>query len=131
MSGIRRVDFGGVLCEMTIVLQMTDVSRHFSASQGQLTILNKVNLLMSSGSAIALRGPSGCGKSTLLHIAGTLDQPSSGTLRIKDEDPWTLPAARLAAFRNQHIGFVFQEHQICQYPKQLLNIFLMLVLFLC
>lgn len=109
---------------MPIVLQMTDVCRSFSTSGGELSILKDVNIKVSSGMAVALRGPSGCGKSTLLHLAGTLDQPTSGTVSILNEDPWTLPARKLAAFRNQHIGFVFQEHQLLPQCSVLENVLL-------
>lgn len=109
---------------MTIVLQMTDVSRTFSSAAGELTILERVNLILSSGDAVALRGPSGCGKSTLLHLAGTLDQPTSGTVAILNENPWQLSPGRLAAFRNQHIGFIFQEHQLLPQCSVIENVLL-------
>ena len=94
---------------MPTVLNMQDVSRTFDTGQGELTILQHVNLTIASGDAVALRGSSGCGKSTLLHLAGTLDQPTTGTVSILNENPWALSAGRLAGFRNQHIGFVFQN----------------------
>ena len=109
---------------MPIVLQMNNVGRTFSSSAGELTILENVNLQLSSGDAVALRGPSGCGKSTLLHIAGTLDKPTSGDVAILNENPWTLSAEKLAGFRNQHIGFVFQEHQLLPQCSVLENVML-------
>ena len=109
---------------MPIVLQMTDVGRTFPANTGALTILENVNLRIASGTAVALQGPSGCGKSTLLHLAGTLDQPTSGTVQILSENPWALSARRLAAFRNQHIGFIFQEHQLLPRCSVLENVLL-------
>jgi lipoprotein-releasing system ATP-binding protein len=109
---------------MPIVLQMNNLCRTFHTPHGDLPILQDVNLQIMSGSAVALRGPSGCGKSTLLHLAGTLDQPTSGTVQILGENPWTLPASRLAAFRNQHIGFVFQEHQLLPQCSVLENVML-------
>lgn len=109
---------------MPIVLQMSNVSRTFHAGDKHLKILDNVNIQLSSGDAVAMGGPSGCGKSTLLHIAGTLDQPTSGTVAILNENPWTLSARRLAAFRNQHIGFVFQEHQLLPQCSVLENVLL-------
>ncbi|MEO2019501.1 MAG: ABC transporter ATP-binding protein [Fuerstiella sp.] len=109
---------------MPIVLQMTNVSRAFATSTGALTILEEVNLRIPSGTAVALQGPSGCGKSTVLHLAGTLDQPTSGMVEILSENPWTLSARRLAAFRNQHIGFIFQEHQLLPQCSVLENVLL-------
>lgn len=109
---------------MPIVLQMTDVSRTFVSGDRELNILKSVNLQLSSGDAVALRGPSGCGKTTVLHIAGTLDEPTSGTVLILNENPQALSARRLAAFRNQHIGFVFQEHQLLPQCSVLENVLL-------
>ena len=109
---------------MTIVLKMKSVSRSFQTSGGMLEILKDVNLELSSGEAVALRGPSGCGKSTLLHLAGTLDEPTSGEVQVLSENPWDLDASRLAAFRNQHIGFVFQEHQLLPQCSVLENVLL-------
>lgn len=109
---------------MPIVLQMNNVGRTFSTAAGELTILDNVNLQLSSGDAVALQGPSGCGKSTLLHIAGTLDKPTSGEVAILNENPWHLSAEKLAGFRNQHIGFVFQEHQLLPQCSVLENVLL-------
>lgn len=110
---------------MPIVLQMTDVARTFTGTAGNsLEILRSVNMTVRSGEAVALRGPSGCGKTTLLHIAGTLDKPTSGTVQILNENPWSLSAKKLAGFRNQHIGFVFQEHQLLPQCSVLENVML-------
>lgn len=97
---------------MTIVLQLHDVGRTFETPAGSLEIFSGVSLQLESGQALALRGPSGCGKSTLLYIAGTLDKPTDGVVQILGQNPWRLTETKLAAFRNQHIGFVFQEHQL-------------------
>ncbi|MEZ6062273.1 MAG: ABC transporter ATP-binding protein [Planctomycetaceae bacterium] len=109
---------------MPIVLQMHNVSRTFETAGGRLTILSDVNLQVMSNTAVAIQGPSGCGKSTLLHLAGTLDQPTSGTIQILGENPWTLRGSKLAAFRNQHIGFIFQEHQLLPQCSVLENVLL-------
>ncbi len=97
---------------MPLVLHMHRVERWFDAPGGTVSILSDVDLDLRSGEAIAIRGPSGCGKSTLLLLAGTLDRPSGGIVEILGENPWTLSARKLAHFRNQHIGFVFQEHHL-------------------
>lgn len=105
-------------------LELADVSRRFSTAAGDLEILSHVNFTLKAGQAVALRGPSGCGKSTLLHIAGTLDRPSAGTVKIEGQDPWALSEEQLAKFRNQHIGFIFQEHQLLPQCTVLENVML-------
>jgi lipoprotein-releasing system ATP-binding protein len=67
-------------------------------------------------------GPSGSGKSTLLHILGTLDQPTSGAVRLEGRDPFALPERELADFRNRHIGFVFQDHYLLPQCSVLENV---------
>lgn len=109
---------------MPLVLNMHHVARTFETPGGPMTILNDVDLKVLSGSALAIRGPSGCGKSTLLHIAGTLDRPTSGFVEILGENPWLLRPGRLAAFRNHHIGFIFQEHQLLPQCSVLENVLL-------
>ncbi len=109
---------------MPIVLQMHNVNRTFSSARGDLTILDDINLQLMSGDAVALQGPSGCGKSTLLYLAGTLDQPSGGVVNILGQNPWTLSKVKLAEFRNLHIGFVFQEHQLLPQCSVLENVLL-------
>ncbi len=79
---------------------------------GQLAVLKGVDLHVQAGEIVSIVGKSGAGKSTLLHILGTLDRPDSGSLRIKDTDVFQLTGKRLAAFRNQEIGFVFQFHHL-------------------
>ena len=109
---------------MTLVLHMQNVTRTFDAPGGPISILKEINLRVLSGSAVAIRGPSGCGKSTLLYLAGTLDAPTSGTVEILGENPWRMDAHRLASFRNQHIGFVFQDHQLLPQCSVLENVLL-------
>lgn len=86
--------------------------KEFPTPGGVLTILRDVNFTLDAGQSLAVLGPSGSGKSTLLHIIGTLDFPTSGHVRLRGEDPFQLSEGDLAAFRNQNIGFVFQEHHL-------------------
>jgi len=109
---------------MPLVLQLHHISRTFHDCDRAITILNDVSLSVVSGTSVAIRGPSGCGKTTLLYIAGTLDQPTEGRVEILGENPWQLSRRRLAAFRNQHIGFIFQEHQLLPQCSVLENVLL-------
>jgi lipoprotein-releasing system ATP-binding protein len=110
--------------KMPLVLSMNNVSKSFPAAEGTITVLSNITLNVLSGTAVAIRGPSGCGKSTLLYIAGTLDRPSSGSVEILGENPWRLNERRLASFRNQHIGFIFQDHQLLPQCSVLENVLL-------
>jgi lipoprotein-releasing system ATP-binding protein len=81
-----------------------------------------VSLKLSRGEAVAIMGPSGSGKSTLLYILGALDRPTSGTVTLGGDDPFTLNATALAAFRNRRIGFVFQDHALLPQCSVLENV---------
>jgi len=79
---------------------------------GSLEVLRGVNLEISKGEVVAIVGPSGCGKSTLLHILGSLDKADMGEIVINNTGLSLLSGNKLAAFRNKHIGFVFQFHHL-------------------
>jgi lipoprotein-releasing system ATP-binding protein len=82
-------------------------------SGGQdLEVLRGINIEMKEGETVAVTGASGVGKSTLLHILGALDRPTEGQLRIRDVDVLALDDDERAAFRNRHVGFVFQFHNL-------------------
>ena len=78
----------------------------------RLQILKGIDIEVHDREIVAIVGPSGAGKTTLLQIVGTLDRPDSGHVIIDGVDPFTLSERRMAAFRNQHIGFVFQFHRL-------------------
>ncbi len=99
------------------VLSLDDIRKAY----GPLEVLHGVSLRVESGETVALVGPSGAGKTTLLQIAGTLDRPDSGRVRLVGEDVFAVENGRerirmsdrrLSEFRNRHIGFVFQNHQL-------------------
>ena len=86
--------------------------KHLTKTFGELTVLSDVNLQISQGEVVSIVGPSGSGKTTLLQIAGTLDTPTKGQIRICGEDPFVLSNKKLSNFRNQKLGFVFQFHHL-------------------
>ncbi len=77
-----------------------------------LNVLNGIDLDIPKGEVLAVVGASGVGKSTFLHILGALDRPTAGTVRYGDIDVFSLDSSRIAAFRNGHVGFVFQFHHL-------------------
>jgi lipoprotein-releasing system ATP-binding protein len=97
------------------LLEVTSLSKDYPTPQGALQILSNISLQLSRGDAVSIMGPSGSGKSTLLYIIGALEPPSSGTVALDGKNPFQLDAKQLAAFRNQHTGFVFQDH--CLLPQ--------------
>ncbi|HAY80015.1 MAG TPA: ATP-binding protein [Planctomycetaceae bacterium] len=88
------------------------VNKEFPTLSDPLVVLHEASLRLSPGQTAAILGPSGSGKSTLLHILGTLDQPTSGSLQLAEQDPFALDQPSLARFRNENIGFVFQDHHL-------------------
>lgn len=87
-------------------------AKGITKSYGQLQILKGIDLVVSEGEIVSIVGSSGAGKTTLLQLLGTLDQPDAGQLTIDGINPFTLSSKKLAAFRNQAIGFIFQFHQL-------------------
>lgn len=85
-----------------------NITKHF----GDLQVLKGIDLHIAKGEVVSIVGPSGAGKTTLLQIIGTLDTPDSGSVIIDGTDICRLRQSELSAFRNQHIGFVFQFHQL-------------------
>ena len=79
---------------------------------GSLEVLKGVEIEVKKGEIVSIVGPSGSGKSTLLHILGTLDKADIGEVSINDTSINSLNGKKLAAFRNKHIGFVFQFHHL-------------------
>src|SRR5687768_41145 len=104
------------------MLQVQNISKSYTTPRGELPILANVSLTLARGQAAAIMGPSGSGKSTLLYILGALDPPSSGTVTLEGTDPYTLNERDQAAFRNQHIGFVFQDHSLLPQCSVLENV---------
>ena len=97
------------------MLKVENVSKEYPTPGGALRVLNDVSLSLSRGDAVSIMGPSGTGKSTLLYIIGALEPPTDGSVTLDGQNPFQLSEKQLAAFRNQNIGFVFQDH--CLLPQ--------------
>jgi len=90
------------------MIDIKDITKSF----GSLQVLKGIDLHIDKGEVVSIVGPSGAGKTTLLQIIGTLDRPDTGTICIDGIDVTRLSQKKLADFRNQHLGFVFQFHQL-------------------
>ena len=93
---------------ISIMIEIKGIKKSF----GSLEVLKGIDLTINKGEIISIVGPSGAGKTTLLQIIGTLDKPDSGSVCVDSIDVTTLSQKKLSDFRNQHIGFVFQFHQL-------------------
>ncbi len=93
-------------------LVVRDLKKQFVTEAETLNVLDGINFEMEAGENLAIVGASGSGKSTLLYILGTLDAPTEGLVEIDGVNPFKLSPHKLAAFRNQSIGFVFQDHHL-------------------
>ncbi|MDH7462347.1 ABC transporter ATP-binding protein [Chitinophagaceae bacterium 26-R-25] len=87
-------------------------ARDIHKKYGSLEVLKGVDIDINKGEIVSIVGSSGAGKSTLLHILGTLDKPDNGSVALENVDYHQLSGKKLAAFRNTHIGFVFQFHHL-------------------
>jgi lipoprotein-releasing system ATP-binding protein len=87
-------------------------AKNIHKKYGPVEVLKGVDIRIDAGEIVSIMGPSGSGKSTLLHILGTLDKPDSGEVHLRQDNISRLQGDKLAAFRNHHIGFVFQFHHL-------------------
>jgi lipoprotein-releasing system ATP-binding protein len=94
------------------MIKLKQVSKTFIKDGNRIDVLKGLDLEIQKGESLAVVGVSGSGKSTLIHILGTLDHPTSGVLLFEDKNVFTWPEKKLAAFRNERIGFVFQFHNL-------------------
>jgi len=93
-------------------LSVKGLCKSYNNSGTRIDILKRVNLDLNAGETLAIVGASGIGKSTLLHLLGVLDRPDSGTYHFQGEDIFLFDNTRLAQFRNESLGFVFQFHYL-------------------
>ena len=96
---------------MSFVL-VSSLSKSYAVGGTRLTVLKDLELSLARGEMVAIVGASGGGKSTLLHVLGGLDAPDAGSVRIDDVDLGHLTDDALVAYRNRHVGFVFQFHHL-------------------
>jgi len=94
------------------LLEVRDLHKTFTTEQGDIPVLQGVNLDLARGERLAIVGQSGVGKSTLLYILGALDRPTSGSVRFEGEDLFAKSRESLSEFRNHSLGFVFQFHHL-------------------
>lgn len=105
-------------------LIVSGLKKHYETLDERVDVLRGISFRVQSGENLVITGPSGSGKSTLLHILGSLDHPTSGSIMIDDRDPFSLPEPELARFRNQFVGFVFQDHHLLPQYSVLENVLL-------
>ncbi len=94
------------------MLTLTDVHRLYRSDEVETTALRNIDLAIEEGEFVAIMGPSGCGKSTLLNVLGTIDRPTSGRYRFRDQVVSDLAEAELARLRRENLGFVFQSFNL-------------------
>ena len=103
-------------------LAVRGLRKEYRYPGGALVVLDGLELAMSRGEALAVMGPSGSGKSTLLYILGSLEEPTGGSVEICGQNPFALSQAALSRFRNQTVGFVFQDHHLLPQCTSLENV---------
>ena len=94
------------------MLEVDGISKTYGTPASELRVLEDVSFAVGPGQRLAIMGPSGSGKSTLLAIIGGLEPPTTGSVQLDGVDPYAVDAARRATFRNERIGFVFQDHHL-------------------
>ncbi|MFO7902866.1 MAG: ABC transporter ATP-binding protein [Planctomycetota bacterium] len=103
-------------------LVVDHVAKQYPTRAEPLRVLSDISIELSTGENLVVLGPSGSGKSTLLYVIGTLDPPSAGQVSIAGQNPYELTEPELAKFRNQNIGFVFQDHHLLPQLSVLENV---------
>ncbi len=93
-------------------LVVHNLQKEYPTPAAPLVVLRGVSFSLAGGDTLAIVGPSGSGKSTLLNILGTLDRPTAGSISLNGIDPFSYSPAKLARFRSERVGFVFQDHHL-------------------
>lgn len=106
------------------MIQLTEINKIYRTDEIETLALENVNLTVKKGEFLSVMGPSGCGKSTLLNIIGLLDLPTAGNVHIAGCDLGGMSDKQLSAFRNKHLGFVFQSFHLIHSMSVLDNVIL-------
>jgi len=109
------------------MIEIQDITKVYRMGDTELRALDGVNLRVEEGDWVAIMGPSGSGKSTLMNVIGCLDQPTSGSYKLDDQEVGRMNDEQLAAVRNRKIGFVFQTFNLLSRTTALQNVELPLV----
>src|SRR5499426_467163 len=107
---------------MTATIETRQLGREFVRGQFRIEALRNIDMTIEKGEFVALMGPSGSGKSTLLHVIAAMDRPTSGQIHVLGKDLGHLSDRELAAWRNQHVGFVFQSFNLIPVLTALENV---------
>lgn len=94
------------------ILEIINLTKTYGQNETSVNALNDANIEVEAGEFVSIIGPSGSGKSTMLHLMGGLERPTSGTVKIEGKDIYKLSESRLAQYRRQKIGFIFQQYNL-------------------
>lgn len=104
------------------MIHLQNIEKVYRTDTVETLAINNINLNIAKGEFLSIMGPSGCGKSTLLNIMGLLDEPSKGSISINDQDVSQFSDQRLAKFRNEKLGFIFQSYHLINDLRVLDNV---------
>lgn len=104
------------------MISIENLSKTYETPGEDIRVLDHLDLTLAAGETAAIVGPSGCGKSTLLNLLGALDRPTSGSIKIGDQDISTFSEEQAAAFRNHSLGFIFQQQHLLPQLNVLENV---------
>lgn len=110
------------------IVEITDLVKHYGYGDSRVTVIRDLSLSIKKGETVAIVGPSGAGKSTLLNIAGCLDTYQKGKVSVLSKDVPPFSVDDMSSFRNEHIGFIFQMHNLLPEFNAIENIMMPLVI---